>query len=69
MVFATLILPALAIRNISKLSLPYGYVIGAAGYMFGLIFAALLDLPAGAMIVYSLAITALFVAWFLKGKQ
>jgi len=66
LVFATLILPALAIRNIEKYSLRYGYIIGAVGYMLGLIVAALLDLPAGAMIVYSLAITALFVAGFLK---
>ena len=69
LVFATLILPALAIRNVAKFSLRYGYLIGAAGYMLGLIFAALLDLPAGAMIVYSLAITALFAAWFLREKQ
>jgi len=69
LVFATLILPALAIRNLSKFSLHYGYLIGAAGYLLGLLFAALLDLPAGAMIVYSLAITALFAAWFLKEKK
>ena len=68
LVFATLILPALAIRNVATFSLRYGYMIGAVGYLLGLIFAALLDLPAGAMIVYSIAITALFVAWFLKGK-
>ena len=66
LVFATLILPALAIRNISKFSLRYGYMIGATGYFLGLVFAALLDLPAGAMIVYSLAITAFFTAWILR---
>lgn len=69
LVFASLILPALAIRNTSKFTLGYGYIIGVTGYVLGLIFAALLDLPAGAMIVYSLAITALFVAWLIKGKQ
>lgn len=66
LVFASLILPALAIRNISKHSLRVGYMIGAAGYVLGLILAALLDLPAGAMIVYCLAVTALFVAWIVK---
>ena len=69
LVFATLILPALAIRNVAKFSIAYGYLIGVIGYLVGLIMAALLDLPAGAMIVYSLAITALFVAWLLKRKQ
>ena len=68
LVFASLILPALAIRNVSKFALGYGYIIGVTGYVLGLIFAALLDLPAGAMIVYSLAITALFVAWLIKIK-
>lgn len=66
LVFASLILPALAIRNISKFALRYGYVIGTTGYLLGLIMAAALDLPAGAMIVYSLAITAVFTSWFLK---
>ena len=69
LVFATLILPALAIRSVVTGSLRYGYSIGACGYLSGLIFAALLDLPAGAMIVYSLAITALLFAWFLKTKK
>lgn len=69
LVFATLILPALAIRNLARFSLRYGYVIGAAGYLLGLIFAAVLDLPAGAMIVYSLAITALLFAGFLNAKK
>ena len=69
LVFATLILPALVIRTISKFSLVYGYLIGAIGYLLGLIFAALLDLPAGAMIVYSLAMVALLTGWLLKRKQ
>ena len=69
LVFATLILPALAIRTCSKFSLGYGYLIGAIGYLLGLIFASLLDLPAGAMIVYSLAMIALLTGWLLKTKQ
>lgn len=65
LVFATLILPALAIRNIPKHTLAYGYVISATGYALGLILAALLDLPAGAMIVYSLALSSLFIGSIL----
>lgn len=68
LVFASLILPALAIRNVSKFTLGYGYIIGSVGYVSGLILAALLDMPAGAMIVYSLAITALFTGWFLTKR-
>lgn len=69
LVFATLILPALATRNLSKFPIGYGYIIGVLGYLLGLIMASVLDLPAGAMIVYSLAITALLVAWYLKGNS
>lgn len=64
LVFASLILPALAIRSMSKNALVYGYIVSIAGYILGLIIAALFDLPAGAMIVYSLALSALvFVAY------
>ena len=64
LVFASLILPALAISKLPKYALFYGYIISAAGYILGLIFAALLDLPAGAVIVYSLAFAVLlFVAY------
>lgn len=68
LVFATLILPALAIRNVSKFSIGYGYIIAATGYALGLILAASLDLPAGAMVVYSLAIMAILIGWFIKNK-
>ena len=68
LVFASLILPALAIRNTSKFTLGYGYLIGVTGYLLGLIFAAVMDLPAGAMIVHSMAISALAIG-FLLSKQ
>lgn len=58
LVFASLILPTLAIRNKPRNALWYGYALGLSGYLLGLILAALLDMPAGAMIVYSLAIVA-----------
>ena len=69
LVFASLILPALAIRNISKFTLGYGYLIGATGYLLGLIFAAVMDLPAGAMIVHSMAISALFIGYLLTKQK
>lgn len=58
LVFSTLILPALAIRKHKSGSLILGYVIGITAYLSGLMLAALLDLPAGALIVYTLAFVA-----------
>ena len=69
LVFASLILPALAIRRVAKFALIYGYVISVTGYILGLIMAALLDLPAGAMIVYSIMFSALFFSRVLKNKK
>lgn len=65
LVFASLILPALAIKNLPRFALGYGYLIGATGYIFGLIAAAIVDLPAGAMVVYMLALSAVLMRWFL----
>jgi zinc/manganese transport system permease protein len=59
LVFATLIIPALAIHRQGARGLPWGYLIGGSGYFLGLVTAALLDLPAGGMIVYALAAIAL----------
>jgi zinc/manganese transport system permease protein len=58
LVFATLIIPALAIRNENDKGLIWGYVIGVSGYALGLLLAALLDMPAGAMVVNTLAVCA-----------
>ena len=64
LVFASLIFPALAIRKLSKHALITGYVVSVLGYMLGLFMAGIFDLPAGAMIVYSLAMMAfLFVGY------
>ena len=63
LVFATLIIPALAIRRYGERGLAWGYLIGVSGYALGLLLAALLDMPAGAMVVYALAAcAALFAA-------
>lgn len=68
LVFATLIMPALAIRKCSKYALVNGYIIGSVSYAFGLYLAAILDLPAGPIIVYSLALTSLFAAGIIAKK-
>lgn len=59
LVFASLIVPALATRRLpEKAGLVWAYAIGAIGYVAGLALSALLDLPTGAVIVWSLAAAA-----------
>lgn len=56
LVFASLIVPAVATRFVPRRrSLSAAYGIGAAGYGVGIVLSALLDLPTGAMIVWTLA--------------
>ena len=60
LVFASLIIPALATRRYPQTSgTLIGYAIGATGYMLGLITSAVFDLPSGPMITWSLAMAAL----------
>ena len=55
LVFATLIVPALAARYMPPhLSLAIAYGFGIAGYVAGLVLSSLFDLPTGAMIVVTL---------------
>jgi zinc/manganese transport system permease protein len=68
LVFSSLIIPALATRT------PAGgnrhgvaFAIGVVGYALGLALSALLDLPSGAVIVWTLAACAL--AWALKAAK
>jgi zinc/manganese transport system permease protein len=58
LVFASLIVPALAARGHSWRA----YTAGAAGYAAGLLASALFDLPAGAAVVLSLVLAALVVS-------
>ena len=56
LVFASLIIPALATVGVTGVRrLVVAYAIGAAGYIAGLVLSAILDLPSGAMIVWTLA--------------
>ena len=56
LVFASLIVPALATVGMDGTRrLVTSYSIGTAGYVIGLVLSALLDLPSGAMIVWTLA--------------
>lgn len=62
LVFASLIIPALAVR--SRTSNPgwLAFALGAAGYAAGLLLSALLDLPSGAVIVLSLSVLGVLFA-------
>lgn len=59
LVFASLILPALATRGVDGRSrLVAAYLIGTAGYALGLACSALFDLPSGAVVVLVMALIA-----------
>jgi zinc/manganese transport system permease protein len=57
LVFASLIVPALAARGRPAL----GYLVGFSGYAVGLLASALFDLPSGATIVLGLVLAALLL--------
>jgi len=63
LVFASLILPALAVRGLPpRTALRAGWAVGALAYAAGLATSALLDWPAGPAIVIGLAVAALVAA-------
>jgi zinc/manganese transport system permease protein len=59
LVFASLIVPALAVRRRARARLALAYAIGALGYVAGLVLSVVWDLPAGPVIAWSLALLAL----------
>jgi zinc/manganese transport system permease protein len=63
LVFSSLIIPALATRAWrGRRRLRVAYALGALGYALGLALSALLDLPSGAVIVWTLAACAMALA-------
>jgi len=56
LVFASLIIPALAVLRMVRKRLLAGYALGIAGYATGLVCSALFDLPTGAVIVCTIAL-------------
>jgi zinc/manganese transport system permease protein len=65
LVFACLIVPALATRHIARrgLRILCGYAVGILGCLAGLVLSVMFDYPAGAVIVWCLAVLALLFAW------
>lgn len=56
LVFASLIVPALATHKLKQRRIPVAYAVGVAGYVLGLLLSVWLDLPAGAAIVWMMVL-------------
>lgn len=70
LVFASLIIPALATTGIRRGSrLLAGYVVGGVAYLIGIVVSFLLDLPTGAVIVWSMAVVALIAGLLISDKR
>ena len=67
LVFACLIIPAISTRHIARrgMRIVCGYGVGAVGCITGLMISLRGDLPAGAVIVWSLGVSALIFAWLV----
>jgi len=66
LVFATLVIPALATGHAKSGRYPRAYTVGLLGYAAGLAVSAATDLPSGATIVCALAMAGGIVAWLGK---
>ena len=70
LVFASLIIPALATVKVRRgLRLGAGYLIGALSYFIGIVVSFWMDLPTGAVIVWSMAAVALIAGQFVLPRR
>lgn len=70
LVFSSLIIPALAVRNWQESRKLIGsYFVGAIAYVFGLALSAIFDLPSGAVIVWCLAITGVAINLIISSPR
>src|SRR5450759_246842 len=69
LVFASLIVPALATYRIKYRRTHYSFAIGIAGYAVGLLLSAWFDLPSGATVVWAMAATGVLAAWLLNPRK
>ena len=68
LVFATLIVPPLATRAATSRRLAIAWSLGAAGYAVGLVLSTTLDLPTGAVIVWTLAALGVVTHGWLRRR-
>ena len=69
LVFASLIIPALATREARSRRLFKAYVVGSLGFAGGLIVSLLTDLPTGAIIVWSMAVCGIVFSALERSKS
>jgi len=69
LVFASLIVPALATYRIKQRRVIYAFGIGITGYAIGLLLSAIFDLPGGAAIVWAMALTGGLTAILLTARS
>ncbi len=69
LVFASLILPALATRRLhGKARLMAGYSVGGLSFIAGITLSALLDLPTGAVVVWTMAVISIIASYLIKHR-
>jgi zinc/manganese transport system permease protein len=70
LVFASLIIPALSTVNARRgRRLWAGYLVGAVSYFAGIVVSFWMDLPTGAVIVWSMALVGLLAGQLIVGKR
>ncbi|MGA7593842.1 MAG: metal ABC transporter permease [Gallionella sp.] len=69
LVFASLIIPALATWRAGRRRMPYAFATGIAGYAAGLLLSAWMDLPSGATVVWAMAIAGVVAAGLLNPRK
>ncbi len=67
LVFASLIIPALATREARSGRLAKGYAVGAIAFAAGIAVSMLTDWPTGAVIVWAMAVIGIVFSWLEKG--
>lgn len=68
LVFASLIVPALATWRIRRQRMYYAFAVGLAGYAAGLLLSAWLDLPSGAAVAWTMAAIGVLAAWLSNAR-
>ena len=69
LVFASLIVPALATYRVRQRRTLYAFAIGITGDAAGLLLSAWLDLPSGATVVWAMAVAGVFAALLLNPRK
>jgi zinc/manganese transport system permease protein len=66
LVFASLIIPALATYRIKRGRMLHAYIVGIAGYIIGLFLSAWFDLPSGPAVIWAMAASGILAARIIR---